>query len=85
MAASQDAYQKLEQDTAAPRSAGAQLIISADLNLTPLKAITNPSELNSRGLNSSVSCLKDFRGPLQRMLQVNFLFERASPFVVNGR
>lgn len=47
VAAYQDAYLKLEQNAAAPRSAGAQLIIGADLNRMPLKSITNPTELNA--------------------------------------
>jgi hypothetical protein len=47
VAAYQDAYLKLEQNAAAPRSAGAQLIIGADLNRMPLKSITNPAELNA--------------------------------------
>lgn len=47
VAAYQNASLKLEQNPSAPRSAGAQLIIGADLNRTPLKEITNPADLNA--------------------------------------
>ncbi len=43
----QDASEKLDRNAAAPSSAGALLIIGADLNSQPLKLITDPASLNA--------------------------------------